>query len=285
MIRTISITAEDTGADGEKTKRAARHKIKRSGWAHVAALYLIAGLSIASTARNHTGERSSMDENRVRSAGVERFLVRVLIPVKRLQTETSEPKQLVDSLFPNWQEVAVAENPEHDDLMISLQLDGRMSPDTFLLGSLWGFRKKPYDIKPLGMAAPQSTGTETSLTIKGSASLVRRDKQIYLQAEYEFPNPEVAGKWLTEFPQGTKIFEAGFHLRKNLTEEQNTRMKNFWREVFGPAGKLRIEISGTKNFVLEYDLQKTNDALMIEDGWIKIPYTLGSKSKLVSGTL
>ena len=169
--------------------------------------------------------------------------------------------------------------------MISLAIHGRLQPDAFLIGSLWGFRKKPYELKTLGMATPKSTGTETNQDINGNAKLVRLDKQLYLQAEYEFPNPEVAGKWLTEFSPGSQIFEAGFHLRKNLAAEQSSRMKNFWRELFDTPGKLRIEVSGQQNFVLEYDIQKTKDGLVVEGDWVKAPYVIASPPKIVSGKL
>ena len=74
-------------------------------------------------------------------------------------------------------------------------------------------------------------------------------------------------------------------LRPNLAAAQADRMKNFWRDLFESAGKLRIEVSGAKNFVLEYDIKKAESGSAFEDNWVKVPYTIASPARIVSGNL
>src|SRR5262245_15231598 len=98
--------------------------IARSAWRSFTALGLLTLLSIAGAAQNLDGKAGTPAKQP--RTPVSRFIVRVLIPVTKVQGEASEPKQVVDLLFPNWQELAVplAGDPDREDLMIGLGLNG-----------------------------------------------------------------------------------------------------------------------------------------------------------------
>ncbi len=179
------------------------------------------------------------------------FPVEVRVPVASVTLKGAPvAKHLVDFLFPKWSTLAVT---DEESLMIYLRVE---SGGGNLIGNLWGFKKNPYEINPIGMAQLNPTGTETSLRMQGRASIESFGKENLLASSFTFPNGQIPAAWLSELRPNTKIFIAGFHLRHDLTAVQFSNLQHFWDTMFQKSGTVRIQLLDQDSFFLEYDIQK-----------------------------
>ncbi|MDX6527930.1 MAG: hypothetical protein QOH41_220 [Blastocatellia bacterium] len=206
------------------------------------------------------------------------FPMEVRIPVADVTLDGAAPAtHVVDFLFPKWSKLAVTDD---EQLMIYLRVE---TAGGDLIGNLWGFKKDPYEIKTIGMAVRNPDGTETSLKMFGTAFVKPFGKKMLLASEFTFPNSQVPAAWLAKLRPNTKIFEAGFHLRHDLSTVQFSNLQHFWDTMFQKNGTVRIQLLDQDSFFLEYDIQR--QAVALKDDWVRVSYSISSRPRLITENL
>jgi len=198
------------------------------------------------------------------------FNIEVRIPIRRVRLSGDPaPKTVIDLIFPRWQQDGI-QDPEQ--LLLGLELESFSRPlGRGLMGSMWGFRKNPYDIKTFGSADVNelSASTNTDMKMYGDAKVISADNQSVLVSTFRFPKTEVPGQWLSEFRTGTKVFTAWFAVRNDLDSSEMQRLIDLWNRMFSQTGSFRIPLLDQDNFFMEYQLGR-GDAVFSKEGQLSI---------------
>jgi len=186
------------------------------------------------------------------------------------------PTHVVDFLFPAWKRLGVSD-PEQ--LLLAIEVKSR---DDRLLGNLWGFRKDPYAIRTLGYAkAEQQDGTETSLEMNGGVEIRTVGKETEIVSSFRFPTPQLPGKWLSHFPQGTPVIKFTLFIKKGISAVDRANLVAFYQKLFRKEGQMTIPVLDVDGLQIAYELTRGDvrlgDSVMKGADMLTVSYSISSK--------
>jgi len=196
--------------------------------------------------------------------------VEVSIPIRPIRPPSGPvPKTVIDLIFPKWREDGI-QDPEK--LLIGFEIESFSRPMGLgLAGSLWGFRKDPYDIQTIGTANldEKSAATEIDRMFGQARVVAETNGQASLVTSFRFNKSQVPGQWLSEFRTGTKLFTAEYIVRDDIDASEKQWLIDFWNQMFSKTGSFRIPLMDQANFFMEYGL-KRSDAVFLKEGTLSI---------------